>query len=731
MLYKLLASQQVFFSETISSPDFRLYMGMASGGVLFGITNPGEDKHIVTCVGGPVDLSFALAEAAELLDMTCLVPGTIVAGAPSLTRLLRPIDRWPFHGMSQTYVEVNELHLPALADAEKWDILYGMYEDSSWCDESYRAAYDDVQNGDLTQMEEIGKRWPNDIVVKRILQNEGAQMTRTTYLPGLHVKTKNAAGDTENLEAAWKRTTAASRSARSELVYMEGWAYDVSAFMHSHPGGREIFKEFLGKDMTDAFRGQGDGKSHDHSTYASDILRTLRVFKTDNLATNESNMMIVRDTWKQLRSVGLKEIGVLLFRTMFEKHPEYLQFFPWGSQKRVYESKGMADHGLQVMTAVDKAVTDLSKAHEVAHILHELGKTHIRFGIKKPMFDVMATAFDVTLRSVLQERYTPQVRYAWNQTIRHIILMAKDGIADIREDHDNAIVSGEYRAMQYVRREARTHNTSLFVFHLHGISEQYFAPGSHASVRFSGKLSRHYSILNVLNDELWILVKLNQGRQSSKELNALTPDSLVEVRGPVLAEHQYVKGQDLLLIGGGTGCVPLLSMARASLKDGGKVWFIVCADTFGDVAFKHELEEYKDFGGEFNVKFLFTKGKSAPDGLDPILSPILATEHLEAFFPSLSGDNHVVICGSPVFNTNIRSVVLSLGYTFTVMGALSHEGGVFSHAPSPQVKQLKPHNAHIILPSSDGSPFPVNSILETPEQNYLALPGAAGSSPAA
>eukprot|EP01059_Diplonema_ambulator_P018797 TRINITY_DN3140_c0_g4_i1.p1 TRINITY_DN3140_c0_g4~~TRINITY_DN3140_c0_g4_i1.p1 ORF type:complete len:1154 (+),score=377.18 TRINITY_DN3140_c0_g4_i1:373-3462(+) len=718
------------FGESMHD-EFRLYLGMASGGVMFGITNPGEDKHVVTCVGGPVDLSFAMAEAAELLDITCLVPGTIVAGAPSLTRLLRPVDRWPFHGVIQTYVEVNELHLPGLAGAEKWDILYGMYEDTSWCDEAYRSAFDDVKNGDFDQMNEIAKRWPNDILVKRILQAEGGQLCRTAFLPGLHIKTKDAIGAKENLEEAWKRTTAASRSARAELVYMEGWAYDISTFMHSHPGGRELFKAYLGKDITDAFRGNDEeaGKVHDHSMYAGDILRTLRVFKTDNLATNESNMMIVRDTWKQLRSVGLKEIGVLLFRNMFEKHPEYLQYFPWGNERHVYESKGMADHGLQVMTAVDKAVTDLAKSHEVAHILHELGKTHLRFGIKKPMFDVMAQAFDITFRSALQELYTPQVRYAWNQTIKHIILMAKDGIADMREDHNAAIVSGEYRSLQYVRREARTHNTTLFVFHLHGISEQFFAPGSHVSLRFNGKLSRPYSILKVLNDELHLLIKLNQGRQSSKELQGLTSDSLVEVRGPVLAEHQYVKGQDMLLIGGGTGCVPLLSMAAAALKDEGRVWMVVCADTYGDVAFKHELEELHGHSGEFHLMFLFTKGRSIPEGIHAMCSPVLHKDHIEAFFPTADMSNHVIICGPPAFNTQIRASVLALSYTFTVMGSLLTEPGVSLgsfNSPSPAAaRPIKPN--HIIPPDlTAASPVPFTAVLETPPINNLQLPGATG-----
>eukprot|EP01064_Diplonema_japonicum_P004910 TRINITY_DN13247_c0_g1_i1.p1 TRINITY_DN13247_c0_g1~~TRINITY_DN13247_c0_g1_i1.p1 ORF type:complete len:1164 (+),score=193.23 TRINITY_DN13247_c0_g1_i1:89-3580(+) len=660
------------YSETSLHPEYKMHIGLASGGINFGITHA-SDKQYITCVGSPMELSSALAEAAEQLNTVCLVPGTIIAHAPSLTRLVRPVDRWFAGDSRQTYIEVNEMHLKGLTQTEKWDLLYGIHEDTAWCDPQWGSGFDEAKVGDLRKMKEMSEKYPDDIMCKKIIAAEGKQICRTTFVPGHQIIPDAADRVKENLEQAWKRTTAASKSSSASLVYMEGWAYDISAFMHSHPGGREVLREWVGKDITDAFRGQGIGKAvHDHTTYAADILRTLRVFKTNNLATNESNMMIVRDTWKQLKTIGMQEIGYLLFRNMFEMHPEYLELFPWGSEAKVYESRGMLDHGLQVMTAVDKAVTDLSNSHEVAHILHELGKTHLRFGVKKPMFDVMGTGFDATFRTALQEKYTPQVRYAWMSTINHILLMAKDGIADLKEEPDNAIVTGEYRSVQYRRREARTHNTILFTFYLHGISEQYFAPACHVSLRFNGKLSRMYTVVSVLNDEISLLVKTHSGKLSSKELQLLTTDSMVEMRGPILGEHQYTKGQDLLLIGGGTGCNPLISLSRAALKDNGNVWFICCANTYGDVAHKPEFEELSHSDtGKFEICYLFTKGKTQPEGLTSILAPMITREHLEGFLPPPSAQNHTVICGTPAFNTNVRRLVLELSYTFTVCGSLS------------------------------------------------------------
>eukprot|EP01059_Diplonema_ambulator_P016351 TRINITY_DN2779_c1_g2_i2.p1 TRINITY_DN2779_c1_g2~~TRINITY_DN2779_c1_g2_i2.p1 ORF type:complete len:1219 (+),score=265.87 TRINITY_DN2779_c1_g2_i2:35-3658(+) len=669
------------YTETTLRPEYKMHVGMASGIIKFGFTFAG-DRMYATCVGSPVDLSGALAEASEQLDTACLVPATIVAHTPSLTRYVRPVDRWYASSAKDAYIEVNELHLAGITNTEKWDLLYGVNDFESWCDPEWAAAFDDAKNGDLRMMRTLSERHTEDTICKRIVECEGGQICRMTFLPGQQIiPSENDGRSKVNLEEAWKRTAAASRSNAAALVFMEGWAYDVSAFMHSHPGGRGAIRPWIGKDITDVFRGQApisptESETHDHSQYACEILRTLRVFKTHNLATNESNLMIIRASWKQLKSVGLQELGFLLFKNMFEMHPEYLQLFPWGSETRVYESQGMLDHGLQVMTAVDKAVTDLANSHEVAHILHELGKTHLRFGVKKPMFDVMASAFDATLRMALEEKYTPQVRYAWVSTINHIMLMAKDGIADMKDDSDNAIVTGEYRNVTYMRREARTHTATMFTFHIHGASQQYFAPGCHVSLRFNGKLSRTYNVMSVLNDEISILVKLVPGKKSSKELQMLNKDSIVEMRGPLLGEHQYTKGQDLVLIGGGMGCNPLLSLAKAALRDSGKVWFVYCANTYGDVAAKPELEELKAIaeshtGASFKLLFVFTRGKTAPEGLTCVHVPMLAREHLKPFIPKPSAENHCVICGTPAFNTNIRRLVLDLKFTFTICGELS------------------------------------------------------------
>lgn len=54
-------------------------------------------------------------------------------------------------------------------------------------------------------------------------------------------------------------------------IFIGGKVYDVSSFMHSHPGGRLLLARLIGRDATEGFRKVG------HSAMAYNQLEDLRV----------------------------------------------------------------------------------------------------------------------------------------------------------------------------------------------------------------------------------------------------------------------------------------------------------------------------------------------------------------------------------------------------------------------------------------------------------------------
>uniref|UniRef100_A0A7S0WN76 Fatty acid 2-hydroxylase n=1 Tax=Pyramimonas obovata TaxID=1411642 RepID=A0A7S0WN76_9CHLO len=66
----------------------------------------------------------------------------------------------------------------------------------------------------------------------------------------------------------YRKSEIKARVDRGEaLVMFDGGVYDIEPYMTSHPGGKEVLTEFLGEDVSEAFRGLGAGY-HEHSKVA-------------------------------------------------------------------------------------------------------------------------------------------------------------------------------------------------------------------------------------------------------------------------------------------------------------------------------------------------------------------------------------------------------------------------------------------------------------------------------
>lgn len=65
-------------------------------------------------------------------------------------------------------------------------------------------------------------------------------------------------------------------------IAYKGKVYDVSEFVDSHPGGREILEEHLGQDVTNVFE---DPKIHEHSDAALTLLKDYLIGKLAHVTT--------------------------------------------------------------------------------------------------------------------------------------------------------------------------------------------------------------------------------------------------------------------------------------------------------------------------------------------------------------------------------------------------------------------------------------------------------------
>lgn len=194
-------------------------------------------------------------------------------------------------------------------------------------------------------------------------------------------------------------------------------------------------------------------------------------------------------------------------------------------------------------------------------------------------------------------------------------------------------------------------------------------PGQHLDVRLTApdgyRAQRSYSIANPANGErLDIAVeRLDEGEVSPYLNGELRVGDQLELRGPIGGYFVWepADGGPVLLVGGGSGVVPLMAMARARARAGSTVpmrW-LSSSRTFADVVYRTELERLAATGDGFELFQTLTRG--AGDGWTGLRGRI--DDHLltELAWPADSG-GRTFICGPTSFVETVAKSLVALGH---------------------------------------------------------------------
>jgi nitric oxide dioxygenase len=138
---------------------------------------------------------------------------------------------------------------------------------------------------------------------------------------------------------------------------------------------------------------------------------------------------LVQMTWTSVQGLGFQAVGVLLFETLFEQQPGALALFPKFSKlPNMHDSPIFKAHVLGVVTTVDTAIGMLNDLPALVPVLQALGKSHIKYGVKPPHYDLVGTAFLTTLEKGLGGAYTPEVAEAYTVVYGLVAATMMDGL---------------------------------------------------------------------------------------------------------------------------------------------------------------------------------------------------------------------------------------------------------------------------------------------------------------
>jgi len=151
-----------------------------------------------------------------------------------------------------------------------------------------------------------------------------------------------------------------------------------------------------------------------------------------------------------------------------------------------------------------------------------------------------------------------------------------------------------------------------------------FTAGQHVDVRLSApdgyQAQRSYSIGSAPGGDVIELVieKLANGEVSPFFHEVVQPGDTIEMRGPIGGHFNWraEDGGPILLVGGGSGVVPLVSMVRhrRAVAPGVKMTLIYSARRFDEVIFRDELMQRADDDPGFSFALTLTRERAPMPG---------------------------------------------------------------------------------------------------------------------
>ena len=192
--------------------------------------------------------------------------------------------------------------------------------------------------------------------------------------------------------------------------------------------------------------------------------------------------------------------------------------------------------------------------------------------------------------------------------------------------------------------------------------------GQHLDVRLTAEdgyqAFRSYSIATAPDDELAITVeRLDDGEVSPYLVDELREGDRIEVRGPIGGYFVWDASErgPLLLIGGGSGVVPLMAMIRHRAGTGSSIpaRLLYSSRTLEDVIYRGELDELAARQDGFELFHTLTR--SQPEGWAGYGRRIDAEMLREVAWPA-ADEPQVFVCGSTRFVDTAADGLVAIGY---------------------------------------------------------------------
>jgi len=219
-----------------------------------------------------------------------------------------------------------------------------------------------------------------------------------------------------------------------------------------------------------------------------------------------------------------------------------------------------------------------------------------------------------------------------------------------------------------------------------------FRAGQHVDVRLTApdgyQAERSYSIGSAPEDELAELVieRLEDGEVSGYFHEVVQPGDSIELRGPIGGHFIWEPGEGgpILLVGGGSGVVPLMSILRHRMNVAPQVpaALIYSVRRFDEIIFRDEVFQRVTTDPNFRLWLTITREMTNhPLVRSGRVDAQLVSEALAGFGGVMPG--HTYVCGSNAFVDTASRLLLDMGVPFASIRTERYGGDPARGAAAP------------------------------------------------
>jgi len=318
---------------------------------------------------------------------------------------------------------------------------------------------------------------------------------------------------------------------------------------------------------------------------------------------NPHQKELIKATIPILRASG-EDLTNYFYKRMFTHHPELRNMFNMGNQANGRQKSALANAVLAYAENIDDPSVLIG-------VLKGIGTKHRSLNIQPDQYKIVGTQLIASIGEVVGEAATPEILDAWTVAFYQLAQI----MIDIEKEmyQENSAKPGSWNGWRkFVIKKIVEESTEIKSFYLYpedGKEITNYHPGQYISVQvYVPELEllqpRQYSLSSAFNPEYYrISVKRESGIAPnpsgyvSNTLHSKSEGDLISISAPAGLFHlEKDTPNPLVLISGGVGLTPMLSMLETNLnniQNKKTIWIHGCRNESVH-AFKNQITTLKE-----------------------------------------------------------------------------------------------------------------------------------------